>query len=76
MDAVELQNKIYALVEKSMGKKKLKAGDINRAMEAEGAKREEIKAAIRELIDSAKLVYSYYGGSYIEIPHKESSANP
>jgi len=76
MDAVELQNKIYALVEKSMGKKKLKAGDINKAMEAEGATREEIKAAVRELIDSAKLVYSYYGGSYIEIPHIESSANP
>jgi hypothetical protein len=76
MDAAELQNKIYALVEKNQGKKKLKAGDITKAMEAEGATREEIKAAIRELIDGAKLVYSYFGGSYIEIPHKEGSANP
>ena len=76
MDAQELQDKIYALVEKNMGKKKMKAGDITKAMEAEGAARDEIKAAIRELVDGGKLVYSYFGGSFIEVPHKEGSANP
>ncbi len=76
MDAAELQKKIYDLVEKNQGKKKMKAGDITKAMETEGAQRDEIKAAIRELIDGGKLVYSYFGGSFIEIPHKEGSANP
>jgi hypothetical protein len=76
MDAAELQKKVYELVEKNMGKKKMKAGDITKAMEAEGATRDEIKAAIRELVDGGKLVYSYFGGSFIEIPHKEGSANP
>ncbi len=76
MDAQELQKKIYEYVEKNMGKKKLKAGDIAKAMEAEGASRDEVKAAIRELVDGGKLVYSYFGGSFIEIPHVEGSANP
>ncbi|HUI46457.1 MAG TPA: hypothetical protein VL122_10810 [Nitrospirota bacterium] len=76
MDAAELQKKVYELVEKNMGKKKMKAGDITKAMEAEGASRDEIKAAIRELVDGGKLVYSYFGGSFIEIPHTEGSANP
>lgn len=76
MSPEELQQKIYDLVEKNMGKKKMKAGDITKAMEAEGASRPEIKAAIRELVDGAKLVYSYFGGSFIEVPHKEGSANP
>ena len=76
MDAAELQKKIYELVEKNMGKKKMKAGDIKKAMVAEGASDDEVKAAIRELVDGGKLVYSYFGGSFIEVPHVEGSANP
>ena len=76
MDAAELQNKIYALVETNMGKKKMKAGDLKKAMVAEGATEEEFKAALRELVDGGKLVYSYFGGSFIEVPHVEGSANP
>jgi hypothetical protein len=76
MDAQELQNKIYDLVEKNMGKKKMKAGDIKKAMVAEGAADDEVKAAIRELVDGGKLVYSYFGGSFLEVPHKEGAANP
>jgi hypothetical protein len=54
----------------------MKAGDIKKAMVAEGASDDEVKAAIRELVDGGKLVYSYFGGSFIEVPHKEGSANP
>jgi hypothetical protein len=32
------------------------------------------KAAIRTLIDGGKCVYTYFGGSYIEIPHAEGAA--
>lgn len=76
MDAAELQKKVYDLIEKNQGKKKMKPGDVTKAMEAEGASREEVKAAIRELVDGGKLVYSYFGGSALEIPHTEGSANP
>ena len=76
MDAAELQKKVYDLVEKNMGKKKMKAGDLKKAMVAEGATDDEVKAAIRELVDGGRLVYSYFGGSFLEVPHKEGSANP
>jgi hypothetical protein len=76
MDATELQNKIFTLVETNMGKKKMKSGDLKKAMVAEGATEEEFKAALRELVDGGKLVYSYFGGSFIEVPHTEGSANP
>ncbi|HEY6010331.1 MAG TPA: hypothetical protein VIX18_02585 [Nitrospirota bacterium] len=76
MDSAELQKKIYEMVEKNQGKKKLKPKDISKAMEAEGATAAEFKAALRELIDGGKLVYSYFGGTAVEIPHTEGSANP
>ena len=76
MDAAEVQKKVYELVEKMQGKKKLKPKDISNALEAEGATKEEVKAALRELIDGGKLVYSYFGGTAVEIPHTEGSANP
>ncbi len=76
MDAAELQKKIYELVEKNMGKKKMNSGDLKKAMVAEGATEQEFKEALRELVDGGKLVYSYFGGSFIEVPHKEGSANP
>jgi len=76
MDAEELQKKVYALVEKSQGKKKLKPKDISNAMEAEGATQAETKAALRVLIDGGNLVYSYFGATAVEIPHTEGWANP
>jgi len=34
-----------------------------------------VKDAIRINIDSGRLVYTYFGGSFIEIPHEEAAAN-
>jgi hypothetical protein len=34
-----------------------------------------VKDAIRINIDSGRLVYTYFGGSYIEVPHEEAAAN-
>jgi hypothetical protein len=33
------------------------------------------KKAIRELIESGRCVYTYFGGSYVELPHKEGAEN-
>lgn len=72
MDREELKKKIYEMVEKSMKGKKLKASDIFKKLEKEhGVPRAESKAALRELMDSGTLIYSYKGGSYVEIPPKE-----
>jgi hypothetical protein len=69
---------MYAMVKEYQGKKKFKAGDLTKAMiqkfgEAECDK-QLCKHAIRILIDSGRCVYTYFGGSFIEIPHAEGAA--
>ena len=72
MDKAELKQKIYSLVEQSMGKKKLKQSDIEKKISEEaGVTRQEVKEALRELIDEGKLIYTYFGGSFVEIPPKQ-----
>lgn len=59
------------------GKKNLKAGDLIKHSIAkfgeENCTKEMCKLAIRQLIDSERCVYSYLGGSYIQLPPKEGS---
>lgn len=72
MEKEDIKQKIYALVEKSLGKKKLKSSDIQKTIAAEaGVSREEVKDALRDLIDEGKLIYTYFGGSFVEIPPNE-----
>ena len=67
---------MYQLVGECAGKKNLKPGDLTKAMIAkygeEACSKDDCKQAIRLLIDSARCVYSYLGGSYIQLPPKES----
>lgn len=72
MEKEEVRQKIYELIEKSIGKKKLKSSDIQKTISAEaGVTRDEVKDALRDLIDEGKLIYTYFGGSFVEIPPKE-----
>ena len=71
MEKAEVVQKIYELVEKSTGKKKLKSSDIQKQISADcGVSRDEVKDALRDLIDEGKLIYTYFGGSFVEIPPK------
>jgi len=71
MEKEEVKQQIYALVEKSVGKKKLKSSDIQKTISAEaGITRDEVKDALKDLIDDGKLIYTYFGGSFVEIPPK------
>ena len=74
----QLAEDMFQMVTECEGKKNLKAGDLTKAMIAkygdEGVGKPECKKAIRELIDSARCVYGYFGGSYITLPKKEGSA--
>jgi hypothetical protein len=69
---------MFQMVSEYQGKKKLKAMDLTKAMierfGAEGCDKKMCKAAIRELIDSSRCVYTYFGGSYVELPHEEGAA--
>ena len=69
---------MYELVAKYQGKKKFKAGDLIKEMIAKFGEDEcdkkLCKLAIRQLMDSGRLVYTYFGGSFIEVPHEEGAA--
>lgn len=72
-----LAEAMYQMVAEAAGKKNLKAGDLTKAMIAkhgEACTKDDCKQALRLLIDSERCVYSYFGGSYIELPHKEGAA--
>ena len=67
---------IYDMVAKAQGKKNLKAMDIQKAVLKEHPDQDKnmIKFGIKELIDGGRCVYTYFGGSYVEIPHEEGAA--
>lgn len=74
MEEKELQDHIYAYMEKMKGKKKLKEKDVIKKMMAdhEGVDKAEAKGALRAMINVGKLMYSYGGGaSSVEIPSEE-----
>ncbi len=63
---------IYDLVVETKGKKNLKPMDcVKFAIEKFGedaVDKKMGKAAIRQLIDSGKCIYSYAGGSFLTVP--------
>jgi len=73
-----LAEDMFSLVTECAGKKNLKAGDLTKAMiskyGAESCTKDDCRQAIRILIDSGRCVYSYLGGSFIQLPPKEDSA--
>jgi hypothetical protein len=76
--ADEVADAMYKLVEEAQGMKKLKPMDLTKAMiqlYGDEVDKKLCKLAIKELINSGRCVYTYFGGSFVEIPHKEGSAN-
>jgi len=68
----EIADTIYKMVKDAEGQKKLKPTDITKTvMEAYGTDKKTVKLAIRSLVDSGRLVYTYFGESYLEIPKEE-----
>lgn len=72
----ELVEYIYKMVEAAQGKKQLKAKDIEKAVlkEHPDQDKNDVKFAIKELIDSGRCVYTYFGGSFVELPRVEGAA--
>jgi hypothetical protein len=72
-----LAEEMYQLIAECEGKKNLKAGDLTKAMIARHGEtacgKDDCKKAIRILIDSGRCIYSYLGGSYIQLPPRAGS---
>ena len=68
----EVADAMYELVAEYQGKKKFKAGDLIKAMiqkyGEDQVDKKFCKGAIRILMDSGRCVYTYFGGSFIELP--------
>ncbi len=72
-----LAEEMYQMVAECAGKKNLQANDLTKAVisrHGDGVcTKADCKRAIRLLIDSGRCVYSYLGGSYIQLPAKEDA---
>ena len=72
-----LAEDMFQLITECTGKKNLKAGDLTKEMiakhGADACTKDDCKQAIRILIDSGRCVYSYLGGSFIQLPPQEDS---
>ncbi len=75
--AQEVADAMFELVKEYQGKKKFKAGDLTKAMIEKFGQadcdKQLCKTAIRTLMDSGRCVYTYFGGSFIELPPKEGA---
>ena len=74
----EVADAMYKQVEGAQGLKKLKPGDLIKMMLElydDRVDKKLCKLAIRKLIESERCVYTYFGGSYIELPHREAAEN-
>jgi hypothetical protein len=72
----ELVEFIYKLVAAAQGKRQLKAMDLQKAVLKDHPDQDKnmVKFAIKELIDTGRCVYTYFGGSFVELPHEEGAA--
>ena len=68
----DIANSMFELVKTTHGKKNLKPMDLIKAMIEEygedNCDKKMCKAAIRQLIDTGRCIYSYVGGSYVTLP--------
>lgn len=74
----EVAEAMYKLVKEATGLRQLKAMDLIKSMKelfGDEVDKKLSKEAIKQLINSGRCVYTYFGGSYIELPRKEGAAN-
>ena len=74
MEQKEIQDEIFAYLEKMKGKKKLKEKDVIKKIMAnhEELDKMTVRTALREMINVGKIMYAYGGGaSSVEIPSEE-----
>lgn len=67
MNREDLKEKVFGIVAQSH--KKMKPGDLARTLARSlNIDKKEVKAAITELTSEGKLIYSYAGHSWLEVP--------
>ncbi|NQT35647.1 hypothetical protein HQ587_10695 [bacterium] len=75
----EVAEAMFKLIKDAAGQKQYKAMDLQKAMIElfpDRVDKKLCKESIKKLINSGRCIYTYFGGSYIELPHVEGAANP
>lgn len=71
----ELAEAMFKMVEQYSGKRKFSPVELTKEMVTQFGEdrvtKQDCKAALRVLIDSGRCIYSYYGGTSVELPSKE-----
>jgi hypothetical protein len=73
----EIADAMYKLVSEAQGVKKLKPTDLTKAMVqlfGDEVDKKMCKGAIKQLVNSGRCIYTYWGGSYIELPQEGGPA--
>jgi hypothetical protein len=73
----EVADAMHKLVSEAQGVKKLKPTDLTKAMlqlYGDDVDKKLCKEAIKQLVNSGRCIYTYWGGSYIELPQEGGPA--
>ena len=69
MDREDLKNKVFDLVAQSQ--KRYKPGDLAKSLARSlGIDKKEVREAINDLVSEGRIIYSYSGHSWLELPPK------
>ena len=75
----QIADEMYKQVASAQGVKKLKPGDLVKMMielfGEDQVDKKLCKKSIKLLIESERCVYTYFGGSFIELPPREGAEN-
>jgi hypothetical protein len=75
----EVAEGMYQMVVEMTGSRKLRPTDLTKAMMqrygADRCSRDACKEALRKLTESERLVYTFYDGSFVELPSKASQGS-
>lgn len=78
MTVDQIADAMYKMVKDAQGVKQLKPMDLIKAMIKmygdQGVDKKLCKDAIKSLVNSGRCVYTYFGGSFLEIPREEGAA--
>jgi hypothetical protein len=72
----EVADAMFAVVKETAGMKKLSPSELTKMMTARfgaACTRDTCKQAIRELVDSGRCTYTYFGGTYLEVAAEQKT---
>ena len=74
----QVADAMFDLVNENTGKKKFRPTELTKAMKekfGDSCDRNMCKAATKILINSGRLIYTFYSGSFIEVPQSDKASN-